>query len=340
MRLIELSFPDTVDTKPLLKSCLRANPVEHRLEPADDRGRRVLRLYFKSGDGQDAIDAIQGLLADVADWRLVVIPIEATLPKEEAEEDVETKKKRKTLALREELYEDISSGAQLNRDFLVLTALSAVVAALGLNANNVAAVIGAMVIAPLLGPILAFSFASALGDLDLMVKSARTAIAGLALGLLISFALGMALPVNTLSGELVSRTIVGVDTTALALVSGAAAALSISTGVSSALVGVMVAVALLPPSAAMGLYAGDGEWAMAARAGLLLSINVVSVNLAALFTYRVKGVRPRTWLERKSAKRSVFVNYAVWAILIIGLTIAAWQVTVYDAGLADVIDGS
>ncbi|PIW30907.1 MAG: TIGR00341 family protein [Rhodobacterales bacterium CG15_BIG_FIL_POST_REV_8_21_14_020_59_13] len=340
MRLIELSFPETVDTQPLLKSCLRADPVDYRLEPPDDRGRRVLRLYFKSGDGQEAIDAIQGLLADTSDWRLVVIPVEATLPKTEADEDAETKSKRRTLALREELFEDIAVGAKLNRDFLVLTALSAVVAALGLNANNVAAVIGAMVIAPLLGPILAFSFASALGDLDLMVKSARTAVAGLALGLMVSFALGMALPVNSLSGELVSRTIVGVDTTALALVSGAAAALSISTGISSALVGVMVAVALLPPSAAMGLYAGDGEWMMAARAGLLLSINVVSVNLAALFTYRVKGVRPRTWLERKSAKRSVFVNYGVWAILIIILTIAAWQVTVHDAALASAIDGS
>jgi uncharacterized hydrophobic protein (TIGR00341 family) len=337
MRLIELSFPESVDTQPLLKSCLRAGPVDHRMEPPDDRGRRVLRLYFKSGDGQEAIDAIQGLMADTIDWRLVVIPIEATLPKEVEEEDPETRKKRKTLALREELFEDIASGAQLNRDFLVLTALSAVVAALGLNANNVAAVIGAMVIAPLLGPILAFSFASALGDLDLMAKSARTAVAGLALGLGISFALGMALSVNTLSGELVSRTIVGVDTTALALVSGAAAALSISTGVASALVGVMVAVALLPPSAAMGLYAGEGEWTLAARAGLMLSINVVSVNLAALFTYRVKGVRPRTWLERKSAKRSVFVNYAVWVVLIVALTIAAWQVAIYDANLAAVL---
>jgi uncharacterized hydrophobic protein (TIGR00341 family) len=331
MRLIELSFPDTVDAKPLLKSCLRADPVDHRLEPPDERSRRVLRLYFKSGDGQEAIDAIQGLLADTDDWRLVVIPIEATLPKIEPEEDAETRKKRKTLALREELYEDIAAGAKLNRDFLVLTALSAVVAALGMSANNVAAVIGAMVIAPLLGPILAFSFASALGDLELMAKAARTAVSGLAFGLAISFALGMSISINTGSPELVARTIVGVDTTALALASGAAAALSISTGVASALVGVMVAVALLPPSAAVGLYAGSGEWGMAARAGLLLMINVVSVNLAALFTYRVKGVRPRTWLERKSAKRSVLVNYAVWAVLITALTIIAWRVAAIDA---------
>ncbi|WP_421791752.1 TIGR00341 family protein [Hyphobacterium sp.] len=331
MRLIELTFPNTVDTQPLLKSCLRAEPVDHRLEPADERGRRVLRMYFKSGQGQEAIDAIQGQLGETDGWRLVVIPVEATLPKEEAEEEAEARNKRKTLALREELYEDIASGAKLNNDFLILTGLSAIVAALGMSSNSVAAVIGAMVIAPLLGPILAFSFASALGDLDLMGKAARTALAGLGFGLGISFALGMVISINTESPELVARTIVGVDTTALALASGAAAALSLSTGVASALVGVMVAVALLPPAAALGLYAGAGEWGMAARAGLLLAINVVSVNLAALFTYRAKGIRPRTWLERKSAKRSVFVNYAVWAILIVALTVIAWRVAAIDA---------
>ncbi|MEE2566691.1 TIGR00341 family protein [Hyphobacterium marinum] len=331
MRLIEITFPESVDTKPLLKSCLRAEPVDYRLDPADERGRRLLRLVFRSGDGQEAIDAVQSLLADETDWRLVVLPIEASLPaeekpEEEPAEDEAQKKHRKTIALREELYEDISKGAVLNRDFLLLTALSAVVAALGLNANNVAAVIGAMVIAPLLGPILAFAFGSALGDLDLMLKSARTAMTGLVVGLLVAMALGAAISANLGSDELVSRTFVGVDAVALALAAGAAAALSISTGVSSALVGVMVAVALLPPSAAVGIFLGDGEWGLALRAALLLAINVVSVLLAALFIFRVKGVRPRTWLERRSAKRSVFINYGVWAVCILVLTVIAWRI--------------
>lgn len=287
----------------------------------------MLRLVFRAGDGQDAIDAIQGILGEEEGWRLVVLPVEAALPKPEStEEDEETKKKRKTLALREELFEDISRGAHLDRDFILLTVLSAVVAALGLNANNVAAVIGAMVIAPLLGPILAFSFGSALGDLDLMLKSARTAMAGLVTGLIVAMAIGAATGVNLGSDELVSRTFVGVDAVALALVSGAAAALSLSTGISSALVGVMVAVALLPPSAAVGLFIGAGEWSFALRAALLLAINVTSVLLAALFVFRVKGVRPRTWLERRSAKRSVLVNYAVWAACILALTLIAWRI--------------
>ena len=305
MRLIEITFPETVDVKPLLKSCLRAGPVDHRLEPADDRGRRLLRL--------------------------VVLPVEASLPldaqKDDAPvEDEAEKKRNKTLALREELYEDIAKGAVLDRDFLLLTALSAVVAAVGLNANNVAAVIGAMVIAPLLGPILAFAFGSALGDLSLMTRSARTASTGLVLGLLVAMALGAMMSANLGSDELVSRTFVGVDSVALALAAGAAAALSMSTGVSSALVGVMVAVALLPPSAAVGLFVGAGEWGYALRAALLLAINVVSVLLAALFIFRLKGVRPRTWLERRSAKLSVFLNYGVWVVCILVLTLIAWRI--------------
>lgn len=330
MRLVEITFPDTVDTKPLLKACLRAEPVDYRLEGADERGRRLLRLVFRSGDGQEAIDAVQGLMADVEDWRLVVLPIEASLPSgsapEESEADEVEKKRRRKLALREELYVDIKKGAVLDRDFLLLTVLSAIVAALGLNANNVAAVIGAMVIAPLLGPILAFAFGSALGDPAMMFKSARTALAGLVVGMAVAMALGAATSANLGSDELVSRTFVGVDSVALALAAGAAAALSISTGVSSALVGVMVAVALLPPSAAAGIFLGDGEWSYAIRAGLLLAINVVSVILAALFVFRVKGVRPRTWLERRSAKRAVFINYAVWVICIAVLTVTAWRI--------------
>ncbi len=128
------------------------------------------------------------------------------------------------------MYQDIAKGAEINSDFLMLTALSTVVVVFGLSADNVAAVIGAMVIAPLLGPILAFSFGSALGDLALMLKAAKTAVTGLALGLALSFVVGLIYEPNLFSDELMSRTVVGPDSAALALAAGAAAALSIATG--------------------------------------------------------------------------------------------------------------
>ena len=340
MRLIELSFPDGDRVQPLLKATLKTEPLDHRLSEPDARGRRLLRLLFCDGDGQKAIDAIQALLEDEPDWRLVVVPVEATLPKLDIP-DAAAEKARRTLALREEMYDDIARGARLDRDFLIMTALSTVVVVFGLSADNVAAVIGAMVIAPLLGPILAFAFGSALGDLDLMGKAARTALAGLALGLSVSIAVGLVYAPDLASQELASRTVVGLDSPALALAAGAAAALSTATGVSAALVGVMVAVALLPPAAAAGLLAGSGEWALAGRAALLLAINVTAVNLAALLVYFLKGVRPRTWLERRSAKRSVYVNAAVWLVLIIGLSALAAHLAATGAPLVDpgLVDG-
>ena len=323
MRLIEVSFPDGDRVQPLLKATLKTEPLDYRLTEPDDRRRRLLRLVFRDGDGQRAIDSIQALLEGEEDWRLVVLPIEATAPKLDETADQAARSNKRSLTLREEMYDDIAKGARLNTDFLLLTALSTIVVVFGLSADNVAAVIGAMVIAPLLGPILAFSFASALGDLDLMAKAARTSMAGLAAGLAISFAIGLIYEPNLASNELMSRTIVGLDSPALALAAGAAAALSIATGLPSALVGVMVAVALLPPAASAGLLAGAGEWSLASRAGLLLAINVVAVNLAALLVYFFKGVRPRTWLERRSAKRSVYVNAGVWLVMIALLTALA-----------------
>ncbi len=333
MRLIELTFADGDRVQPLLKATLKADPLDHRLTAPDERGRRLLRLVFKDGDGQKALDAIQSIMEDEEGWRLVVIPVEASIPQVDEAPDQAARTQR-SLALREELYQDISKGARLNSDFLLLTALSTLVVVFGLSADNIAAVIGAMVIAPLLGPILAFSFASALGDLNLMGRAARTASSGLGLGLVISFAIGLVYEPNLMSDELMSRTVVGLDAPALALAAGAAAALSIATGLPSALVGVMVAVALLPPAASAGLLAGTGELDLAGRAALLLSINIVAVILAALLVYFFKGVRPRTWLERRSAKRSVYVNAGVWLTLVIVLSILAVRVAAGDgAGL-------
>ena len=124
---------------------------------------------------------------------------------------------------------------------------------------------------------------------------------------------------NTASTELTDRTVVGLDSVALALASGAAAALSIVSGLSSTLVGVMVAVALLPPSAAVALYIGAGDLQSAGKAGFLLALNVICVNLASQLVFFVKGVRPHGWLEQEKAARSRNINLVVWGLLLAGL---------------------
>lgn len=181
----------------------------------------------------------------------------------------------------------------------MLVVLSTIVAAIGLIESNVAVVIGAMVIAPLLGPNLAFGLGTALGDISLMRKSALTTSAGISLAVALSVVIGIFWPFDVSSPELAARTNVWLDSVALALASGAAAALSLTTGLSSVLVGVMVAVALLPPAVTLGIMLGLGNINLALGAGLLLAINVVCVNLAIKVVFFLKDIRPRTWWEKR-----------------------------------------
>lgn len=322
MRLLEAEFPESYRDR-VKKYVELTEAVHWRISDADSEKRCVLRVVFESGDAQELLDALQSLFEEEKNWRIIVLPVEATAPKLPAKDkanDAETERRRKTVALREEIYQDTAAGAALTGDFLILTALSTVVAAIGLSTNNLAVVIGAMVIAPLLGPVVAFAFAAAIGDLALLLRSARTALAGLSLGFAIAVAIGAFFPVDFSSGEMTARTVLGLDAIALALASGGAAALSIAAGLPAALVGVMVAVALLPPSAAAGIYLGGGDMENALRASMLLTVNVVCVNLAALAIFAYKGVRPRTWIERISAGRATRVNAAVLVLLLLLLT--------------------
>jgi uncharacterized membrane protein len=129
-------------------------------------------------------------------------------------------------------------------------------------------------------------------------------------------AIGLALPMQEYSEELMARTRVGWDSIALALASGAAAALSLTTGLSSVLVGVMVAVALLPPAATLGLMLGNAETGLALGAGLLLAINIVCVNLATKLVFLVTRISPRAWREKERARRAMTIYIAAWALML------------------------
>ncbi|MCP5300856.1 MAG: TIGR00341 family protein [Chromatiaceae bacterium] len=287
--------------------------------PAED-GRRSFRMLVSDSTRQPVMDALQKLFGGSETHRIVVLPVDTYLPRE-PEDDASVAK-----ATREELYAQIEKGARIDSNFLLLVLLSTIVAAIGLVEDNVAVVIGAMVIAPLLGPILALAFSSTLGDGVLMWRSLRTGITGLALAFLTALLIGLAWPSDIArgelliaSGEIVARTDVGIDGMTLALVSGAAAVLSLTTGLSTTLVGVMVAVALLPPTATTALLFGAGHIELALGAALLLAVNIVCVIVAAKVVFMLKGVQPRTWYERTKARQSTLLSGLFWAALLLVL---------------------
>lgn len=292
-----------------------------RLAAPSEDGMQQMRMLVGDGNLQAALDTLQTVLGAQLAARVVVLPVEATLPNPDKEAKAE---KSKASTARESLYAEVEKGARLDSNFLLLVVLSTVVAAIGLIEDNIAVVIGAMVIAPLLGPNLALSLGTALGDLKLM----HTAIRTLALGILVAIALsavfGMLWPDTLDSHEILLRTDAKLDSVALALASGAAATLSLTTGLSGVLVGVMVAVALLPPAVTAGLMLGQANLHLAGGAALLLAINIVCVNLASKLVFHFKKVHPRTWAEKEIAKQAMIRYLLGWV-----LTLALLSVLIY-----------
>ena len=318
MKLIRLTYP-TSHTDSVHRAIDGSAPVDWSREEEPSGTSATAQILLEDGAGQTLMDALQSLFTSEDDWRLVLMDVEATLPRLTVEDEPDkpaSKPKDKDVAMREVLFEQVSKDSRLNTDFVVLTVLSAVVAAIGLNGDSVAVVIAAMVIAPLLGPILGFSLGSALGSTDLMRKSAATALVGVGIGFVTVLVLAVIFPINLESEGLIARTIISPEIVALALASGAAAALSMTGGLSSTLVGVMVAVALLPPSAASAMYLGEGQYTEAAAAAILVALNVVCALLSAQIVFAWKGVRPRRWLAQKAVERQQKINYAVWAALL------------------------
>lgn len=294
---------------------------DFHLGVVDDDGRQSMRMLIGDDKLQAALDALQNIFGAQPTARIVVIAVESSLPK------IEDEKKplpRPAVASREALYESVEKSIHLNIDFLVLVVLSTLVAAIGLIENNVAVLIGAMVIAPLLGPNLALSLGTALGDFSLVRRAVATLFVGLMLAVVLSAGIGILWPIDISGVELIARTEAGLDSVALALASGAAAALSITTGLSSVLVGVMVAVAILPPAATVGIMLGQGELTLAIGAILLLAVNIVCVNLASKVVFYIKGIHPRTGLEKEKAKRAVVVYVLTWIVALIVLIVAIY----------------
>lgn len=291
--------------------------VDIRLVERSD-GTETIRVLVESANSQKMLDALQRSLIGSEDWRINIIPVEATLPKPEAKEGISDGLPGSG-ATREEIYTRVAAGARLDSNFLLLVILSTAVAAIGLLADELAVIIGAMVIAPLLGPNLAFALGAALGDKRLMGRALGCNLVGLALVLAICVIAGFFLSDPTASKELMGRTHVGLDGVVLAFASGVAAVLSLTAGVSATLVGVMVAVALLPPTATIGIMAGAGHFKLAFGAAMLLAVNVVCVNLSAQLVFLWKGVRPNNWYERKNAQQYSLLNALMWIVLLAAL---------------------
>jgi uncharacterized hydrophobic protein (TIGR00341 family) len=272
------------------------------------------------------LDTLENKFAGIDGFRMVLLPVEATVPrfKENNTESsgsntIKPKDEPENNVLRisrEELYSDIVDSTKFTNTYVAMVLLSAIVAAVGLLQDNVAIVIGAMVIAPLLGPNVALSLATTLGDFDLGFNALKTGSFGVVMALVLSIIIGYFFSVDPGIPQIASRINVGLSDIILALASGIAGVLAFTSGASISLIGVMVAVALMPPLITLGLLVGSGNMPEAVGALLLLVTNIICVNLAGVMTFLAQGIRPRKWWEASKAKKAARVAITLWSVLL------------------------
>ena len=189
------------------------------------------------------------------------------------------------------LFENLESGSRWNFDFLALMSLATMIAALGLIQNSTAVVIGAMLVAPLMTPLIATGLSLVQANLGLMRQSLRSVGYGFILAVGIGMLAGLCAPVRELTNELAARGSPNILDLGIAFFSGIAAAYAIARpGLSAALPGVAIAAALVPPLATVGISLAFGEAANALGAALLFATNVIVIILGAAFTFHACGV--------------------------------------------------
>lgn len=288
-----------------------------------DDDRALIRLLADSAQCEPAVVAIEKHFDASEGFRLMIFEVQATLPRPQEPEPPATpadapdeKSPDPDRIACEELVQRLADSSKLTRVYIASVVLSVIVAAIGLIRDDVAVIIGAMVIAPLLTPNMTLALATTLGDPALGKKSIRVNLVGIALALALATLIGLLAPFDPHVSQIAGRTHVSLSDVALALAAGCAGALAVTTGLSAALVGVMVAVALMPPLVTLGLLLGSGQPHLAGGAALLTSVNIVCVNIAGVATFLWQRVRPSKWWQEDRAKRMVRRAALGWVLLL------------------------
>lgn len=192
-----------------------------------------------------------------------------------------------------DLFVSLRDSATASSSFQVLMVLSVLLALTGLYANSAPVIIGAMILAPLMSPIVSLAMGLARTESNLIRQSLLTLLIGVAWGLACAILLAWIMPLDIPSAEMLARTSPSLLDLLVAVISGVAGAYAYAKEeIAKSLAGVAIAVALVPPLSVAGIGVGWGQWDMAGGAFLLLITNFVGIALAASVTFLVLGFAP------------------------------------------------
>lgn len=227
----------------------------------------------------------------------------------------------------DEIIQMIEKATKINVNYFTLILLAGILASIGLLGNNAAVIIGSMVIAPLLGPVTGTAMGTILSRRKMFWDSIKMEAAGIIIAVIVGFVLTYIYPGATPTSEILTRAQPNLADMALAIASGFAAGVALSGGLESALVGVAVAAALLPPAANIGIGIALAQYGIASGSLQLVLINIFSINLCCTALFWIQGIRPTVSIRKERVavrilrRRLVIVLIALLVLAIpIGLT--------------------
>ncbi len=223
----------------------------------------------------------------------------------------------------QEVIDELGQASSPDFDYFLLVFLSCSIATFGLITNSTAVIIGAMLVAPLMSPILGLSLASVAGKQHMFRRAVVGLLEGVLLSILLAFFWGtiaQILPFDLLlevPQEILTRTQPTPFDLGIALAGGAAAAYALAQPrLSAALPGVAIATALMPPLCTVGIGLSLGDLDIAIGASLLFLTNLTAISFAGILIFAALGFRPvrpeKTW---RRIPRSLFVS-AILVLLV------------------------
>jgi len=289
----------------------------------------VLQFRIPDDSVNETIEGLKSRGVGVEFGFIDILDLKASLPRETEEAVNDTRIQREATLAVEEIYENVKKQASLSFDYIAFVILAAVMAGFGLIQNNVTVIVASMLLSPLMGPMLGVALGYVVRDRALFVKGTKNEMIGVVLSLSVGVVMALVMPllqpeaiatiVNEVEGNIITEItrragFASIDV-GVAIFSGAAVAVSITRGDMSSLVGVAISAALMPPAvnAAMmtvlGLAIGhSGVLMVGGGSFLLLAMNILLIDLAAIVMFRVKKL---TSIANKSATWTAVTQFRV-----------------------------
>ncbi|MCL4202770.1 MAG: TIGR00341 family protein [Pirellulaceae bacterium] len=217
-----------------------------------------------------------------------------------------------------DLYTVLRESARTSPSFLTLMLLSALLAAFGLYADSSPVIIGAMILAPLMAPIISLAMGVSRQDRSLVGGSVKTLVNGVVLALSCAALTAVLLPLHSMTSEIRARVSPNLLDLGVAVISGIAGAYAHARQeIARSLAGVAIAVALVPPLVVAGIGLGWFDWRICLGASLLFLTNLAGILFAAAITFSILGFAP---LRR--ARRGLILSLVIVGVISVPLAIS------------------